>query len=315
MTDRILRIATRKSPLALWQAYHVRDALCRAYSRLQVELVEMVTQGDRILDAPLAKIGGKGLFVKELEQGLLQGDADIAVHSMKDVPVDFPAGLHLPIIMNRADPRDAFVSNLYPNFQSLPHNAIVGTSSLRRQSQLLALRPDVQIRSLRGNVGTRLSKLDAGEFDAIILASAGLDRLGLAARIRERLAPTMMLPAIGQAAIGIECRQDDDNTRQLLAPLHDETTRHCVTAERAINARLGGGCQVPIAGFAELIDSQIILRGLVADVTGQRILRSEKRGTVTQAIELGQQVAEALLAQGAQEILDALGDSNSDTEK
>jgi hydroxymethylbilane synthase len=234
---------------------------------------------------------------------------------MKDVPVDFPAGLHLPIIMNRADPRDAFVSNLYPNFQSLPHNAIVGTSSLRRQSQLLALRPDVQIRSLRGNVGTRLSKLDAGEFDAIILASAGLDRLGLAARIRERLAPTMMLPAIGQAAIGIECRQDDDNTQQLLAPLHDETTRHCVTAERAINARLGGGCQVPIAGFAELIDSQIILRGLVADVTGQRILRSEKRGIITQAIELGQQVAEALLAQGAQEILDALGDSNSDTEK
>jgi len=311
----ILRIATRKSPLALWQAEHVRNILLQAHPDLTVVLVEMTTKGDKILDTPLAKIGGKGLFVKELEQGLLQGDADIAVHSMKDVPVDFPAGLHLPIIMNRADPRDAFVSNLYPNFQSLPHNAIVGTSSLRRQSQLLALRPDVQIRSLRGNVGTRLSKLDAGEFDAIILASAGLDRLGLAARIRERLAPTMMLPAIGQAAIGIECRQDDDNTRQLLAPLHDETTRHCVTAERAINARLGGGCQVPIAGFAELIDSQIILRGLVADVTGQRILRSEKRGTVTQAIELGQQVAEALLAQGAQEILDALGDSNPDTEK
>jgi hydroxymethylbilane synthase len=311
----ILRIATRKSPLALWQAEHVRNILLQAHPDLTVVLVEMTTKGDKILDTPLAKIGGKGLFVKELEQGLLQGDADIAVHSMKDVPVDFPAGLHLPIIMNRADPRDAFVSNLYPNFQSLPHNAIVGTSSLRRQSQLLALRPDVQIRSLRGNVGTRLSKLDAGEFDAIILASAGLDRLGLAARIRERLAPTMMLPAIGQAAIGIECRQDDDNTRQLLAPLHDETTRHCVTAERAINARLGGGCQVPIAGFAELIDSQIILRGLVADVTGQRILRSEKWGTVTQAIELGQQVAEALLAQGAQEILDALGDSNSDTEK
>jgi len=312
----ILRIATRKSPLALWQAEHVRNILLQAHPDLTIVLVEMTTKGDKILDTPLAKIGGKGLFVKELEQGLLQGDADIAVHSMKDVPVDFPAGLHLPIIMNRADPRDAFVSNLYPNFQSLPHNAIVGTSSLRRQSQLLALRPDVQIRSLRGNVGTRLSKLDAGEFDAIILASAGLDRLGLAARIRERLAPTMMLPAIGQAAIGIECRQDDDNTRQLLAPLHDETTRHCVTAERAINARLGGGCQVPIAGFAELIDSQIILRGLVADVTGQRILRSEKWGTVTQAIELGQQVAEALLAQGAQEILDALGvHSNSDTEK
>jgi len=311
----ILRIATRKSPLALWQAEHVRNILLQAHPDLTVVLVEMTTKGDKILDTPLAKIGGKGLFVKELEQGLLQGDADIAVHSMKDVPVDFPTGLHLPIIMHRADPRDAFVSNLYPNFQSLPHNAIVGTSSLRRQSQLLALRPDVQIRSLRGNVGTRLSKLDAGEFDAIILASAGLDRLGLAARIRERLAPTMMLPAIGQAAIGIECRQDDDNTQQLLAPLHDETTRHCVTAERAINARLGGGCQVPIAGFAELIDSQIILRGLVADVTGQRILRSEKRGIITQAIELGQQVAEALLAQGAQEILDALGDSNSDTEK
>jgi hydroxymethylbilane synthase len=312
----ILRIATRKSPLALWQAEHVRTLLLQAHTDLTVVLVEMTTKGDKILDTPLAKIGGKGLFVKELEQGLLQGDADIAVHSMKDVPVDFPDGLHLPIIMHRADPRDALVSNLYPNFQSLPHGAIVGTSSLRRQSQLLALRPDVQIRSLRGNVGTRLSKLDAGEFDAIILASAGLDRLGLASRIQERLASTVMLPAIGQAAIGIECRQDDDNTQQLLAPLHDETTRYCVIAERAINARLGGGCQVPIAGFAELIDSQIILRGLVADVTGQRILHSEKRGTVTQAVELGQQVAEDLLAQGAQEILDALGDhSNSPTEE
>lgn len=302
----LLRIATRKSPLALWQAEHVRTLLQQAHPNLTVVLVEMTTKGDKILDTPLAKIGGKGLFVKELEQGLLQGDADIAVHSMKDVPVEFPDGLHLPVIMNRADPRDAFVSQRYPNFQALPQHAIVGTSSLRRQSQLLALRPDVQIRSLRGNVGTRLSKLDAGEFDAIILATAGLERLGLAIRIQERLAPSLMLPAIGQAAIGIECREDDEITHELLAPLHDEITRVCVTAERAINARLGGGCQVPIAGFAELIDRQIVLRGLVADVTGQRVLRSERRGIVTQPIELGEQVAADLLTQGAQEILDML---------
>lgn len=302
----LLRIATRKSPLALWQAEHVRTLLTQAHPELTVVLVEMTTKGDKILDTPLAKIGGKGLFVKELEQGLLQGDADIAVHSMKDVPVDFPDGLHLPVIMSRADPRDAWVSNRYPNFQALPHGAVVGTSSLRRQSQLLALRPDIQIRSLRGNVGTRLGKLDAGEFDAIILATAGLDRLGFAARIQERLAPTVMLPAIGQAAIGIECRQNDAKTHALLAPLHDKTTHDCVVAERAINARLGGGCQVPIAGFAELRDQEMTLRGLVADVNGQRILRSEKWGDVTQAVALGQQVAEDLLAQGAREILDAL---------
>lgn len=301
-----LRIATRKSPLALWQAEHVRAALLHAHPSLTVILVEMSTKGDKILDTPLAKIGGKGLFVKELEQGLLQGDADIAVHSMKDVPVEFPEGLHLPIIMNRADPRDAFVSEKYQNLASLPHGAVVGTSSLRRQSQLLALRPDIQIRSLRGNVGTRLSKLDNHEFDAIILASAGLDRLGLTARIRERIAPTLMLPAIGQAAIGIECRHGDEKIETLLAPLHDETTHLCVAAERAMNAKLAGGCQVPIAGFAQRDGQALILRGLVADVNGQRILRSEQRGLITEATALGQQVAEALIAQGAQDILDTL---------
>lgn len=301
-----LRIATRKSPLALWQAEHVRAELLHAHPDLTVVLVEMTTKGDKILDTPLAKIGGKGLFVKELEQGLLQGEADIAVHSMKDVPVEFPKGLHLPIIMNRADPRDAFISEKYQNLESLPHGAVVGTSSLRRQSQLLALRPDIQIRSLRGNVGTRLSKLDADEFDAIILASAGLDRLGLATRIRERIDPILMLPAIGQAAIGIECRQHDEKIETLLAPLHDETTHFCVTAERAMNAKLAGGCQVPIAGFAQRDGQELILRGLVADVNGQRILRSEQRGHVSEAADLGQQVAEALLAQGAQEILETL---------
>ena len=304
MTNSILRIATRKSPLALWQTYHVRDALQQAYPTLSTEVVEMTTQGDKILETPLALIGGKGLFVKELEQGLLTNQTDIAVHSMKDVPVDLPSGLILPVIMRREDPFDAFVSIHYSHLMDLPEQAIVGTASLRRQSQLLALRPDLQIRTLRGNVGTRLRKLEEGEFDAIILAVAGLRRLGMDKHIQEILSPDLMLPAIGQGAIGIECRADDMHTQQLIAPLNDLMTQQRIRAERAINRRLEGGCQVPIAGFAEIVqDNELSVRGLVGDVQGQQILHSQARGAIAQAEQLGDRVAQDLLAQGADKIL------------
>lgn len=303
MSDSIVRIATRKSPLALWQAHYVRQALCDAHPGLQVELLEMVTKGDKILDTPLAKIGGKGLFVKELEEGLLAGEADIAVHSMKDVGVAFPEGLHLPIIMKREDPRDAFVSNTYDNLFDLPAGAIVGTASLRRQSQILALRPDLQIRTLRGNVGTRLSKLDAGEYDAIILAAAGLRRLEKEERIRSFIESSMILPAVGQGAVGIECRVNDERIEALLAPLNDTETSVRVRAERAINRRLEGGCQVPIAGFAEVRGEQVMIRGLVADPQGQKIYRAEAQGEIAEAEALGDKVAQDLLQQGAGEIL------------
>jgi len=301
-----LRIATRKSPLALWQAKHVRQILQQHHAGLEIELVEMTTKGDKILDAPLAKIGGKGLFVKELEHSLLNKTADIAVHSMKDVPVDFPKGLHLPIIMSREDPHDAFVSNKYEKLDDLPQGAIVGTSSLRRQSQLLALRPDLKIESLRGNVGTRLGKLDNGNYDAIILAAAGLERLELQARIRSKISTDIILPAIGQAALGIECREDDQRVHDLLAPLHDYDTYQRVKAERAINAKLLGGCQVPIAGFAEINNNQITLRGLVAEEDGTRILRAEQVGSIEEAEKLGLALAQDLLDQGAGDILAAL---------
>jgi hydroxymethylbilane synthase len=307
MTNKRIRIATRKSPLALWQAYHVRDTLLNTHKNLQVDIVEMMTKGDKILDAPLAKIGGKGLFVKELEQGLLDGEADIAVHSMKDVPVEFPEGLYLPIIMQREDPQDAFVSNQYDSIDALPQNSIVGTSSLRRQSQLLAIRPDLQIHSLRGNVGTRLSKLDNGDYVAIILAAAGLKRLNKHERIRARVATEVILPAIGQGAIGIECRENDAETHQLIAPLNHFATQQCVLAERAVNNRLAGGCQVPIAGFAEIYQDKLMLRALVADETGQTILRSQIEGKIEEAVQLGLTVAEDLLKQGADKILQALG--------
>ena len=298
-----IRIATRKSPLALWQAYHVRDNLSSLHPHLHIELVEMTTQGDKILDAPLAKIGGKGLFVKELETGLLEGDADIAVHSMKDVPVEFPDGLQLSVIMKREEPFDAFVSNHYAHLADLPQGAIVGTSSLRRQCQLLALRPDLQIRSLRGNLGTRLNKLDQGEFDAIILATAGLVRLGLSERIKERLSPEQILPAIGQGAIGIECREADQRIQTLIAPLNDQETYQRILAERAINQRLGGGCQVPIAGFAQIEGQQLILRGLVGDLEGKQILRSHLSGPPQEAQSLGDKLAQELLAKGAKKLL------------
>jgi hydroxymethylbilane synthase len=306
MKKNILRIATRKSPLALWQTHHVREALCRAHPNLQIKLVEMSTQGDKILDTPLAKIGGKGLFVKELENGLFEKWADIAVHSMKDVPAELPEGLTLSVIMRREDPYDAFVSNRYANLTALPEGAIVGTSSLRRQSQLLALRPDLQIRSLRGNVGTRLSKLDKGDYDAIVLAAAGLKRLGMAERISEILKPEVILPAIGQGAIGIESRQDDVETFELIAVLNDLVTQQRVTAERAMNARLGGGCQVPIAGFAEIDEKGLELRGLVGDVQGKEVIRHSIRGAVDLAEELGRQLGNELLTRGADRLLENL---------
>lgn len=303
----MLRIATRKSPLALWQAEHVAARLRDAHPGLDVALVTMTTRGDRILDAPLAKVGGKGLFVKELEQGLLDGSADIAVHSMKDVPVEFPAGLYLPIILEREDPRDAFVSNRHADLRDLPDQAVVGTSSLRRQCQLRETRPDLRLVDLRGNVNTRLAKLDAGDFDAIILASAGLKRLGMESRISACLDPGAMLPAIGQGAIGIECREGDTAVLDLLQPLLDEDTRCRVEAERAMNNRLAGGCQVPIAGHAVLEGDELWMRGLVGRPDGSRVYRVEARAHRDAADALGIDLAERLLAQGAGEILSALG--------
>ncbi|MCK5120975.1 MAG: hydroxymethylbilane synthase [Methylococcales bacterium] len=306
MAKRIIRIATRKSPLALWQAEHVAERLEQAFPEIKAELVKMVTKGDKILDAPLAKIGGKGLFVKELEQGMLDGFADIAVHSMKDVPVEFPEGLHLAVILDREDPRDAFVSNTYDSLASLPANAKIGTCSLRRQSLIKEKFPDAEILSLRGNVNTRLAKLDAGEYDAIILASAGLKRLGMAERITECLDPSDSLPAIGQGAIGIECRTDDKEVNTFLMALHDEQTAVRVSAERAMNARLNGGCQVPIAGFAEIQGDVLVMRGMVGSPDGSILYRAERQGTFAQAEEIGVAIADDLLAQGAGEILKKL---------
>lgn len=298
-----LRIATRKSPLALWQAEYVRDQLLRHHPDLQVELIKMSTQGDKILDTPLAKVGGKGLFVKELETGMLNGEADIAVHSMKDVPVELPEGLHLAVICPREDPRDAFVSNTCETFNSLPEGARLGTSSLRRQCQLSALRPDLEVLDLRGNVNTRLKKLDDGEYDAIILAAAGLKRLEMAARITEYLDPAVSLPAIGQGAVGIECRVDDERVNRLIAPLNDPDTHIRVLAERAMNHRLQGGCQVPIAGYAELSKGVLFMRGLVGQVDGSVILRGEIAGRPEAAEELGVVLAEDLISRGAEAIL------------
>ncbi|HYN76857.1 MAG TPA: hydroxymethylbilane synthase [Lamprocystis sp. (in: g-proteobacteria)] len=301
-----LRIATRKSPLAMWQAEHVAAALGAIHPGLRVEIIGMSTKGDRILDAPLAKVGGKGLFVKELEQGMLDGEADIAVHSLKDVPVELPAGLHLAVIMEREDPRDAFVSNRFNALDELPQGACVGTSSLRRQCQIAERRPDLRIEGLRGNVNSRLAKLDAGDYDAIILAAAGLIRLGFGSRIRATITPADSLPAIAQGAIGIECRVDDPRVNALIAPLHHGDTALRVRAERAMNARLHGGCQVPIAGHATLDGERIVLQGLVGTPDGTRILRASAEGSHDAPEALGTTVADDLLAQGAADILSAL---------
>lgn len=301
-----LKIATRQSPLALWQAEHIRARLQELYPDLEVELVKFVTQGDKILDTPLAKIGGKGLFVKELEAALLDGRADLAVHSMKDVPMHLPDGLCLPVICEREDPFDAFVSNHFAHFDDLPQGARVGTSSLRRKCQILKQRPDLTIIDLRGNVGTRLSKLDDGQYDAIILASAGLKRLGLESRIRHSLSAVISLPAVGQGALGLECRTNDQVVLDLIQPLLHEQTWHCVRAERAFNAYLEGGCQVPIAGYATLDGNQISIEGRVGSVDGQTVLYAQQTAQLEHAEQLGISLAQQLLQQGAGELLSAL---------
>lgn len=299
-----LRIGTRKSPLALWQAEHVRARLRELHPGLDVELVTMTTEGDKILDTPLAKIGGKGLFIKELEQALLDGRADIAVHSLKDVTVTLPDGLHIPVIGEREDPRDAFVSNHHASLAQLPRGARVGTSSLRRQCQLRAAYPDLDVITLRGNVNSRLQKLDRGDFDAILLATAGLKRLGFEARITAVLAPELLLPAVGQGAIAIECRRNDDEVNRLIAPLHHAPTALRVAAERALNARLEGGCQVPIAAYAELEGNDLHLRALVGEPDGSRVIRGDIQGEAERAAALGESLADELLTRGARRILD-----------
>ena len=305
LPDRI-RIATRESPLALWQANFVKSRLEALHPGLQVDLVGMTTEGDRILGVPLAKIGGKGLFIKELEQAMMDGRADIAVHSMKDVPMQLPDGFAIAAICEREDPRDAFVSNTIACLSDLPEGARVGTSSLRRQCQLRGWRMDLDIRDLRGNVNTRLAKLDRGDFDAIILAAAGLIRLGMGDRIRESIDPLQCLPAVGQGAVGIEVRDGDAAIRELLAPLHHEATALCVRAERAMNRRLEGGCQVPIAGHARLHDGMLTVHALVGSVDGSRQIEETRTGPASDPEALGLAVAERLLADGAADILAAV---------
>ena len=315
----VLRIATRRSPLALWQAEHVRVGLEQRFAQLRCELVPLKTTGDRLLDAPLAKVGGKGLFVKELEQALYDGRADLAVHSVKDIPVSLPEGLHLAVILAREDPRDAlvFASGADPSGASLveepvslarlPRGAVVGTSSLRRRSQLLAARPDLRIHTIRGSVQTRLDKLDAGEVDALVLASAGLKRLGLEHRIGRLLSISEMLPAIGQGALGIECRQGDERVESYVMALHEPAAACCVLAERALNERLEGGCQVPVAAHARLTGETLLLDALVASECGDQVLREHASGSADEAEAVGRAVGDGLLAQGAGRILRALG--------
>ncbi len=305
-----LTIATRQSPLALWQANFVKDTLEKLYPTMKVELLEMVTKGDKILDTPLAKIGGKGLFVKELENALYEKRADIAVHSLKDVPMVLPEGLTLGAYLERHAPTDAFVSNRYASLDELPDGAVLGTSSLRRECQIAHAKGSLTIKSLRGNVGTRLSKLDAGEYDAIILATSGLERLGLGERIRHELDDELSLPAVGQGALAIECRADDETILQLLAPLNHLATRLCVIAERAMNKTLEGGCQVPIAGFATINGNTLSLRGRVGSIDGKTLLKSQNAITLTHGVDdeqnaenLGKQIAQDLLSQGADQIL------------
>lgn len=299
MTQRVVRIATRKSALALWQAEFVKAELLKVHQHISVELVPMTTKGDIILDTPLAKVGGKGLFIKELEIAMQEGRADIAVHSMKDVPVEFPDGFGLHAICSRENPLDAFVSNQFKQIDALPIGAIVGTSSLRRQVQLRAMRPDLTIKDLRGNVNTRLAKLDDGQYDAIILAAAGLIRLGMQERITQEIASDISLPAVGQGAVGIECRNDDHALIDLLTPLHHVKTAICVQAERALNAKLQGGCQVPIGSFCVWQGNELKLQGLVGSISGKQLLKTEQIGSASRPEELGERVAEQLLALGA----------------
>ena len=304
-----LRIATRKSRLALWQAEHVAACLRTAHPGLSVSLLPLVTLGDRIQNRALAEVGGKGLFIKELETAMLEGRAELAVHSMKDIPSVLPPGFMIGAALERADARDAFISFHYESLAALPPGARVGTSSLRRQSQLRHTRPDLEILVLRGNVETRLRKLDSGEFDATVLAVAGLERLGLAARIREQLSPQQMLPAVGQGVIGIECVEAHEAVRALIAPLEHAPTRSCLDAERAFAARLGGSCQSPIAAFAELAHGTIYLRGLVGSPDGAKIFTDDIAGTEIESALLGTALADRLLAAGAGSLLEALATS------
>jgi hydroxymethylbilane synthase len=298
-----LRIATRKSALALWQAEHVATRLRALHADLPIELVPMTTRGDDILDRPLATLGGKGLFLKELETAMLEDRADIAVHSFKDVPMELDAEFAIGAVLERADAADAFISNDHARLDALPRGARVGTSSLRRQAQLRALRPDLELLDLRGNVNTRLAKLDAGDYDAIILACAGLDRLGFGARIRARLAAPAWVPAVAQGAIAVECRAGDAATAALLAPLNDAATLRCVTAERAMNLRLHGSCTVPVAGYCIEAERGLALWGLVGDADNGRLIRADAIGDAERPAELGHQVALMLLEQGADDIL------------
>ncbi len=312
MTKRKIVIATRGSKLALWQAEWIKSLLLEIDPDFDMELNKIKTTGDKILDVPLAQVGGKGLFVKEIEEAMLRGEADLAVHSMKDVPTDLPEGLHLSAITKREDPRDAFITAVsgqrsavsIKSFKDLPRGANIGTSSLRRICQILNKRPDLKITQLRGNVDTRIKKLDEGKFDAIILATAGVKRLGFADRITEKLPVEVSLPAIGQGAVGIECRVDDKFINGLLKKLNHKETSVCVRAERAFLKKLEGGCQVPIAAYAKLKNGRIVIEGLVGSLDGKTLIRDKSEGAPEKAESLGTTLAEKLLAKGAREILD-----------
>ena len=307
MSQKILRIATRQSPLALWQANHIREMLLKYWPTLQIDLLPMVTSGDKFLKDKLSASGGKGLFVKELEEALLDKRADLAVHSMKDVPVTFPEGLRLEAICTRDSPLDALISLKFPSLNSLPTGAIVGTTSLRRQSQLLAIRPDLHIKPLRGNIHTRMAKLKAGEYDAIILAVAGLERMGMHDVITETLNTEIMLPACGQGALGIECRIEDEELKKYISPLNDPLTSMCVNSERHVNARLGGNCHVPLAVYCTLTtDSQLLIRSKVATMDGKIVISNSQHGPQQNATALADKCADALLAIGAGDLLAAI---------
>ena len=299
-------IASRESALALWQAEFIKRWLIELYPQSEISILGMTTRGDQILNISLSKIGGKGLFIKELEQAMAEGSADIAVHSMKDLPMNMPQGFALAAIAEREDPRDAFVSNHYKSLDALPAGSVVGTSSLRRESQLRARFPYLQVQPLRGNVQTRLRKLDEGQYAAIILAAAGLKRLGLADRITTVLSPELSLPAVGQGALGIECLSERADLIELMKPLHHIKTGQCVESERAMSRELGGSCQVPLGGFAEIIEGELVLRGFVASPDGSRMLSAQLNGDPTAGETMGIHLAKDLKAQGADEILDAL---------
>lgn len=301
-----IRIATRQSPLALWQAEFIKKQLQDLHPDLSVELIGLTTKGDQILNVTLSKVGGKGLFVKELERAMLNDEADIAVHSMKDVPSEFPDGLCLPVICERADPADAFVSQYHESLMALPEGSVVGTSSLRRESQLRHARPDLNIQPLRGNVNTRLAKLDAGEYDAICLAAIGLTRLEFSDRIRERFESSLCLPAVGQGALGIECRADDSAIMELIAPLKHVPSWQCVMAERQMNHLLGGSCQIPIAAFASIENGQMSIEGMVGRPDGKHIIRHTASGHADDYSALGSEIATALNEKGAGAILESL---------